>query len=130
MTETQLWSEIWTMAIEVAKVLGKGTLSAGLVTALSWFSTEWILPTLFFWAQDRLTEPVKRGVAFLAGWVMVMVAHGADIVNYGAGPKGWLAAGFFGFLGGGLAPALHGFIQQRFPTVTNPRVNGAAGARP
>ena len=132
MNEASVWSEIWTAAVATAKLLAQGTITAGVVAALSWFTVEWILPVavLFGFGRDRQTEPVKRGMAFLFGQFMVLLAHGASVVDFGPGRQGWLAAWFFSFVGGGLAPALHGYIQQRFPTVTNPRSDGAAGIQP
>lgn len=121
MNEQSVWTEIWTAAVATVKLLGQGAITAGVVAALAWFTVEWVLPVavIFGWGREKQSEPLKRGVAFLFGQFMVLLAHGAGVVNFGPGPKGWLAAWFFSFVGGGLAPALHDLIKARFPAVTN-----------
>jgi hypothetical protein len=121
MNEASVWNEIWTAGVATAKLLAQGTITAAVVAALSWFTVEWILPVaaLFGFGRERQTDPVKRGAAFLFGQFMVLLAHGASVVDFGAGRQGWLAAWFFSFVGGGLAPMLHSRIKQRFPAVTN-----------
>lgn len=113
MNDTALSTEIWTAAIEVAKVLAKGSLTAGTVTALAWFTCEWILFPL-----RTLSEAAKRQATLAVGMALVFLAHGTDLVSFGSGPKGWGIALFFGFVGGGLAPALHDQIKGRVPVLT------------
>lgn len=114
MNEASLWNEVWTAAVEVAKVLAKGSLTAGVVTALAWLTCEWVLFPL-----RGTSELFKRQVTLLVGMAMVFLSHWSGIVDFGPGPRGWGAAVFFGFVGGGLAPALHARIKDRFPSVLN-----------
>lgn len=114
MNEASVWNEIWSGAVEVAKVLAKGMLTAGVVTALSWTTMEWVLFPL-----RKMPEMAKRQATLLVGMLMVFLAHWAGLVDFGPGPRGWGAAVFFGFLGGGLAPMLHSRIRERFPVVLN-----------
>ncbi len=127
MNESNLWSEIYEAGTQVLKLLAQGTLTAAAVAALSWLTVEWFLPigSLVGWGRERQTEAFKRLMSFLFGQFMVLLAHGAGVVDFGAGPRGWLAAWFFSFVGGGLAPALHDLVKEHFPRVTNSTGDGA-----
>jgi hypothetical protein len=120
MNEASVWNEIWSAAVTTAQVLAKGSLVSAVVTALSWMTCEWVLFPL-----RGTSELFKRQVTLLVGMLMVFLAHWSGLVDFGPGPRGWGAAVFFGFVGGGLAPALHARIKDRFPAVTN---TGAAAA--
>lgn len=128
--------EVVNAGVEVAKLLAKGLLSSAALAALSWGTIEWLLPAFVGVRAEKCptcgrsgTEGTKRAIAFAMGFVVTFLAHGADVVSFGAGPRGWMAAALFAFLGGGLAPALHTFIQKRLPILANP-ANGAPPAAP
>ncbi len=118
-TQADFWSQIWTAAVQVASLLAKGTISAGAVTALSWFTCEWVL-----FPFRKTSEMTKRHITLAAGMAMVFLAHWTGRVDFGPGPKGWGAAMFFGFLGGGLAPMLHAKMKERFPELLNSATPG------
>lgn len=91
---------------------GLANIAKGLASALVVASVAW---TAIRIALQRVENPgLKWAVSIVFCVGMIAVAHGADVVTYGAGPQGWWKAMFFGVLGGFLAPALHDKVIKRF----------------
>lgn len=101
-----------------AVVVGKGAGTAALVIVLAWYSVEHLFG--LFPPLRRAGPDVKKALAMVVGQGCVLAVHGLNIVDYGAGPRGWWTAALFGFLGGALAPWLHGVMKDRFPDSTYP----------
>lgn len=104
-------------AVEVITLLGKGVISAGVVTALTWLSLEWLLFPIK--RIQSLGEIPKRYLTLALGIGFLFLAHYSGVVNFGNGPRGWGAATFFGFVSGGLAPRFHDYIKAKVPVLTN-----------
>ena len=87
--------------------LMKGIPTAIVIGLLAWGLTE----ALTSW----LAEKYRPAIAVLFGVAMGYLTHRADLVDFGGGPNGWLAAQVFGGIGGALAPLAHPFLRDKWP---------------
>jgi hypothetical protein len=101
----------------------KGAVSAAIVSLLAQQAVEWLWgPVADAVAgqartgfRGSINTPVmRRRVAMLIGVLAVMVAHASNIVDFGPGPKGHMAAAFFGFIGGGFAAPLGEWAKTKW----------------
>lgn len=88
----------------MASPLVKGFPTALVIGVCAWVLTQTLLG--FLW------DKWKPAGAVLIGVGLGYVVQRAGLVDMGSGPNGWLAAEFFGGLGGGLAALLHPKIQD------------------
>ena len=95
------------------------------IAAASWIVTEaasFFVPTKW-----------RPALAMILGIALGYATNRATLLDYGAGPDGWLRALIVGLLGGALAVLLHPHIKDRFPFKMLTRVtpSGApAGGQP
>lgn len=111
-------------ALPVLSVFVKGVVAALVVGGLAQLTVEYVLaPAAASGLTPNFVTPLSSGVPrrlatlFLAQGAVV-ACHGLDIWTYGTGPKGYGAAVLFGFLSGGLAPAVHDQLKSQFRKAT------------